>query len=123
MTKLCPPKSKSPLLLYVSSSNSAVSAVLVQEKEEEGKLKQIPVYFASEALFGSKIFYSELEKITYAVIMAARKLRHYFEGHRIRVITNQPLNDLLANRETSTRSSSGVLNSQNTLWTSRKETR
>jgi hypothetical protein len=36
------------------------------------------VYFASEALSGSKIFYSELEKIAYAVIMAARKLRHYF---------------------------------------------
>jgi hypothetical protein len=34
----------------------------VQEKEEEGKLKQIPVYFASEALSGSKIFYFELEK-------------------------------------------------------------
>jgi hypothetical protein len=34
--------------------------------------------------------------------MAARKLRHYFEGHRIRVITNQPLNDLFANREAST---------------------
>jgi hypothetical protein len=60
MTKLCPPELKSPLLLYVSASNSAVSAVLVQEKEEEGKLKQIPVYFASEALCGSKIFYSEL---------------------------------------------------------------
>jgi hypothetical protein len=99
MTKLCPPKPKSPLLLYVSASNSAVSAVLVQEKEEEGKLKQIPVYFASEALSGSKIFYSELEKIAYAVIMAARKLRHYFEGHKIRVITNQPLSDLFANRE------------------------
>jgi hypothetical protein len=80
-----------------------VSAVLVQEKEEEGKLKQIPVYFASEALSCSKIFYSELEKIAYAVIMAARKLRHYFEGHRIRVITNQPLNDLFVNREASTR--------------------
>jgi hypothetical protein len=75
----------------------------VQEKEEEGKLKQIPVYFTSEALSGSKIFYSELEKIAYAVIMAARKLRHYFEGHRLRVITNQPLNDLFANREASTR--------------------
>jgi ribonuclease HI len=61
------------------------------------------VYFASEALSSSKIFYSELEKIAYAVIMAARKLRHYFEGHRIRVITNQPLNDLFANREASTR--------------------
>jgi hypothetical protein len=39
MTKLCPPEPRSPLLLYVSASNSAVSAVLVQEKEEEGKLK------------------------------------------------------------------------------------
>jgi hypothetical protein len=61
------------------------------------------VYFSSEALSGSKLFYSELEKIAYAVIMAARKLRHYFEGHRIRVITNQSLNDLFANKEASTR--------------------
>jgi hypothetical protein len=103
MTKLCPPEPRSPLLLYVPTSNSEVSAILVQEKEEEGKLKQIPVYFASEALSVSKIFYSELEKIAYAVIMAARKLRHYFKGHRIRVITNQPLSDLFANREASTR--------------------
>jgi hypothetical protein len=103
MTKLCPPEPKSPLLLYVSASNSAVSAVLVQEKEEEGKLKQIPVYFSSEALSGSKIFYSELEKIAYAVILAARKLRHYFEGHKIRVTTNQPLSDLFANGVASTR--------------------
>jgi hypothetical protein len=103
ITKLCPPEPRSPILLYVSASNSAVSVVLVQEKEEEGKFKQIPVYFASEALLGSKLFYSELEKIAYAVIMAARKLRHYFEGHRIKVITNQPLNDLFVNKEASTR--------------------
>jgi hypothetical protein len=88
ITKLCPPEPRSPLLLYVSASNSTVSAVLVQEKEEDGKLKQIPVYFASEALSDLKIFYFELEMIAYAVIIAARKLRHYFEGHRIRVITN-----------------------------------
>jgi hypothetical protein len=87
----------------VSASKSAVSAVLVEEKEEEGKLKQIPVYFASEAHSGSKIFYSELEKIAYVVIMAAGTLRHYFESHRIRVVTNQPLNDLFTNREASTR--------------------
>jgi hypothetical protein len=72
MTKLCPPEPKSPLLLYLSASNSAVSAVLVQEKEEEGKHKQILVYFASESLSGSKLFYFELEKIAYAVVMAAR---------------------------------------------------
>jgi diketogulonate reductase-like aldo/keto reductase len=61
------------------------------------------VYFASEALSGSKIFYSELEKIAYAVVMAARKLRHYFKNHRIRVIMNQPLNNLFTNKEVSTR--------------------
>jgi hypothetical protein len=76
MTKLCPPEPKSPLLLYLSTSNSAISVVLVQQKEE-GKLKQIPIYFASEAISGSKLFYSELEKIVYSVVMAARKLRHY----------------------------------------------
>jgi hypothetical protein len=43
-----------------------------------------------------------LEKIAYAVVMTARKLRHYFEGHRIRVIMNQPLNELFANKEAST---------------------
>jgi hypothetical protein len=102
MTKLCPPDPKSSLLLYLSASNSVVSAVLVQEKGEEEKFKQIPVYFASEALSGSKLFYSELEKIAHVVVMAVRKLRHYFEGHRIRVITNQPLNDLFANKEAST---------------------
>jgi hypothetical protein len=93
MAKLCPPEPKSPLLLYLFASNSDVSDVLVREKEEGGKLKQIPVYFASEALLGSKFFYSKLEKIAYAAVMAARKLRHYFKGHKIRVITNQPLND------------------------------
>jgi hypothetical protein len=105
----------------VSASNSAVSAVLVQEKEEEGKLKQIPVYFASEALFGSKIFYSELEKIAYAVIMAARKLRHYFEGHRIRVITNKPLKICSQIERHPPESSSGVLNFLSMWWTLREE--
>jgi ribonuclease HI len=35
--------------------------------------------------------------------MATRKLIHYFEGHRIIDITNQPLNDLFTNKEASTR--------------------
>jgi hypothetical protein len=103
MTKLSFSEPKSPLLLYLSASNSVVSVVLVQDKEEEGKLKQIPVYFASEALSGSKLFFSELENIVYVVVMAARKQRHYFEGHIIWVITNQPLNDLFTNKEASTR--------------------
>ena len=61
------------------------------------------MYFASEALAGSKLHYSELEKIAYAVIMASRKLRHYFEAHKIIAISDQPLHDLFHNREASPR--------------------
>jgi hypothetical protein len=42
-----------------------------------------------------------MEKICYAIIMSTRKLRHYFEAHRVRVLTNQPLNDIFRNRDSS----------------------
>jgi hypothetical protein len=54
-----------------------------------------------EVLTGSKKFYSKMEKICYAVIMSSRKLRHYFEAHIIKVLTNQPLNDIFGNRDSS----------------------
>jgi hypothetical protein len=31
--------------------------------------------------------------------MSARKLQNYFEAHRIRVVTNQPLNDIFGNHD------------------------
>jgi hypothetical protein len=61
------------------------------------------VYFVLEVLTGSKKFYSKMEKICYAVIMSSRKLRHYFEAHIIKVLTNQPLNDIFGNRDSSKR--------------------
>jgi hypothetical protein len=45
------------------------------------------VYFILEVLIGSKRYYSKMEKICYAVVMSARKFRHYFEAHMIRVLT------------------------------------
>ena len=66
------------LLLYIATSSSAVSAALVEERMVKDTLKQLPIYFVSEALSGSKLLYSEMEKMAYAVVMAARKLRHYF---------------------------------------------
>jgi hypothetical protein len=103
MTKLTSPDLRETLLLYTSASQKAISAALVVERDIEGTRKQFPVYFASEALAGSKLHYSELEKIAYAVIMASRKLRHSFEAHKIIVISDQPLHDLLHNREASPR--------------------
>jgi hypothetical protein len=37
------------------------------------------------------------------MVMSARKLCHYFEAHTIRVLTNQPLNDIFSNRDSSGR--------------------
>jgi hypothetical protein len=54
-------------------------------------------------LSGSKLLYSELKKIAYAVVMASRKLMHYFKAHKVTVLTNQPLNDLFINKEASSR--------------------
>jgi hypothetical protein len=78
LTTLTPPSSGAPLLLYVAASHVAVSAALVQEKQDGEAKKQVPVYFVSEVLSPSKKNYIELEKVLYVVLMASRKLRHYF---------------------------------------------
>jgi ribonuclease HI len=88
-----------PLLLYVAASHSAVSEALVQEKLKGQAKKQVPVYFVSEVLGLSKKNYTELEKVLYAVLMASRKLRHYFQAYHIIVPSSQPLKDIMRNRE------------------------
>jgi ribonuclease HI len=88
-----------PLLLYVAASHSAVSAALVQEKLEGQIKKQVLVYFVSEVLSLSKKNYTELEKVLYAILMASRKLRHYFQAYHIIVPSSQPLKDIIRNRE------------------------
>ena len=78
-----------------------MSAALVEERMVEGTLKQLPIYFVSEALNRSKLLYSEMEKMAYAVVMVARKFRYYFQSCRIKVPTFFPLRDMFENREAS----------------------
>jgi hypothetical protein len=99
LTTLTPPSSGTPLLLYVAASHAAVSAALVQEKQDGQTKKQSPVYFVFEVLSPSKRNYTELEKVLYAVLMASRKLRHYFQAYHIIVPSSQPLKDIMRNRE------------------------
>jgi hypothetical protein len=99
LTTLTPPSSGAPLLLYVAASHTAVSAQLVQEKQDEQTKKQVPVYFVFEILSPSKRNYTELEKVLYAVIMASRKLQHYFQSYHIIVPSSQPLKYIIRNRE------------------------
>jgi hypothetical protein len=87
------------LLLYVAASHAAVSAALVQERQDDQAKKQVPVYFVSEVLSPSKRNYTELEKVLYVVLMASRKLRHYFQSHHIIVPSSYPLKDIIRNKE------------------------
>jgi hypothetical protein len=72
LATLASPNPSLPLLLYIVASPCAVSAALVQEQDREGTTRQCPVYYVSEVLTASKCNMTELEKISYAVIMASR---------------------------------------------------
>ena len=65
--------------------------VLVVERSKE----QISVYYISHALAGAEINYPLIEKFTYMLVMASRKLRPYFEGCKVIILTHQPLNNIL----------------------------
>jgi hypothetical protein len=99
LTTLTPPSSGTLLLLYIAVSHSAVSAALVQEKQDGQVKRQAPVYFVSEVLSLSKKNYTKLEMVLYDVLMASRKLRHYFQTYHIIVPSSQPLKDIMRNRE------------------------
>jgi ribonuclease HI len=59
-----------------------------------------PVYFISEVLGTSKKKYPQVQKLLYAVLLTARKLRHYFDDHKVIVVTGFPIGDILHNKET-----------------------
>jgi len=103
MTTQSPPQPGATVLFYVATAPMAVNAVLAQERTEDNQKKQLPVYFVSKALTPTKSNYSEIAKIVYAVVMASRKLRHYFQAYNIVVPSAQPLKDILRNREASGR--------------------
>jgi hypothetical protein len=89
------------LLLYISYTTHVVSTTLVVERVEEGHtyLVQHPVYFISEVLGPSKNKYPQVQKLMYAVLLTARKLRHYFDDHKVIVVTGFPIGDILHNIE------------------------
>jgi hypothetical protein len=55
------------------------------------------VYYISEVLHDAKIRYLEVHKLLYAVLIASRKLCHYFQAHKISVVTSYPLRVMLHN--------------------------
>jgi hypothetical protein len=80
-----------------------VSVAIVVEREEEGYVYKVqrPVYYISEVLTDSKIWYPHVQKLLYALLITSHKLRHYFEGHKI--------TDILRNRDATGRISKWVV--------------
>ncbi|XP_024025977.1 uncharacterized protein LOC112092912 [Morus notabilis] len=87
------------LSLYLSVSQHAVSSVLVRDVERV----QLPIYYVSKRLLDAESRYGEMECLALALMVASRKLRHYFQSHTIRVLTNHPLRQALQKPETSGR--------------------
>jgi ribonuclease HI len=89
------------MLLYISCTTHVVSIALVVERAEEGHTYPVQhlVYFISEVLEPSKMKYPQVQKLLYAVLLNARKLRHYFDDHKVIVVTWFPIGDILHNKE------------------------
>ncbi|KAK1681998.1 hypothetical protein QYE76_042846 [Lolium multiflorum] len=88
---------------HTMPTNRVVSVVVVVEREEEGKTVQRPVYYLSEVLSSSKQNYPHFQKMTYGVFMAATKLKHYFEEHPMKVVSEAPISDIMGNKDASGR--------------------
>jgi hypothetical protein len=55
------------------------------------------MYYVNEVLHNAKTRDLEVHKLLYAVLIASRKLRHYFQAHKISVVTSYPLRAMLHN--------------------------
>jgi hypothetical protein len=77
----------------------AISAVLLTEREGQ----QCPVYFISRAMRDFETRYPAMEKLALALVYAAWRLRRYFQPHAIKVLTEQPIQQILRKPEVSGR--------------------
>jgi hypothetical protein len=123
---LVAPEPGEPLYLYIVAAAEVVSMVLVIERTEQHSQgsQEVPlgegggptamdpeglgptvgvrtiqrsVYYVSEVLHEAKARYLETHKLLYAVLVTSRKLRHYFQAHRVMVVTSFLLRAILHN--------------------------
>ena len=84
---LSPSQPGEELFLYLAISPTVVSTALIREEERVQK----PVYYASRALREAEERYPPMEKLAFALVTIARKLKPYFQAHTVVVLTDKPL--------------------------------
>ncbi|KAL0394673.1 UNVERIFIED_CONTAM: Polyprotein P3 [Sesamum latifolium] len=73
-----------PLILYVAAQERSVGILLAQ-KNDEGKENSL--YYLSRTMTPNELKYSPIEKLCLALIFAIQKLKHYFQSHRIHLVS------------------------------------
>ncbi|GKA20726.1 reverse transcriptase domain-containing protein [Tanacetum coccineum] len=85
------------LYVYLVAATEAVSAVLIAER----KGVQFQIHNVSRTLNEAESNYAPLEKLALSLLHMSRRLRRYIEAHPIKVITDQPLKQILNKAQTS----------------------
>jgi hypothetical protein len=103
-----------------SDLGSGESPAQAEGSSPAGRVKTIqkPVYYVSEVLHEAKARNPETHKLLYAILVASKKLRHYFQTHKIVVVTSYPLRAILHNSNATVTSPSGQLSSLDSNSTS-----
>ena len=90
---LSPSQLEEELFLYLVISPVAVSVALIKEEDKVQK----PVYYTSRALRGVEERYPPMEKLAFALVTAAYKLKPYFQAHMVIVLIDKPLRRAMSN--------------------------
>ena len=91
---LVPPVPKKTLLLYLTTTDTAMGALLAQYLEESRK--ENAIYYISKKMLAYEGKYSPLEKTCVALVWATQKFRHYMLAFKVLLIARiDPLKYLM----------------------------
>ena len=92
---LTTPYPKEDLYVYLAASKEAMSGVVMVERDR----KQVLIYYVIRMLHEAERNYPPIEKLALTLLHLSRRLRRYFEAHPIKVITDQPIKQILGKAE------------------------
>ena len=81
---LVPPIPEKPLLLYLTTTNTEMGALLAQYLEKSRK--ENAIYYINKKMLLYEEKYSPLEKTCVALVWATHKLRHYMLAFKVLLI-------------------------------------
>ncbi|GKD18636.1 reverse transcriptase domain-containing protein, partial [Tanacetum coccineum] len=88
---LAVPKEGEILMLCLCYKDETISSVLLVEMEGI----QIPIFYVIRPLQGMEICYTPTEKMVHALIHMTKSLRAIFRKHKVKVVTDGPIEKIL----------------------------